>query len=81
MRRTFWPKVERQNMDLQKTKRTNVNYKVALATHVQEHMLRTYVRYIQHTLVREDALKHTKDKRQPHGQERKTYNPTRANGT
>eukprot|EP00972_Heterocapsa_arctica_P021527 3167752-Heterocapsa_arctica.AAC.1 len=34
--------------------------KVALAKNVQGHMLRTYIIYIQHTLVREDALKNNK---------------------
>eukprot|EP00972_Heterocapsa_arctica_P111464 16409772-Heterocapsa_arctica.AAC.1 len=32
---------------------------------VQEHMMRTYIKYIQHTLVREDALKNKKIKGSP----------------
>eukprot|EP00972_Heterocapsa_arctica_P078948 11641023-Heterocapsa_arctica.AAC.1 len=52
--------------------KNNIKEQVALAKHVQEHMLRTYIRYIQHTLVREDALKNKKIKGSPHGEERQT---------
>eukprot|EP00972_Heterocapsa_arctica_P103704 15283795-Heterocapsa_arctica.AAC.1 len=34
----------------------------SLAKQIQEHMLRNYIRYIQHTLDREDALKNKKIK-------------------
>eukprot|EP00972_Heterocapsa_arctica_P027988 4117365-Heterocapsa_arctica.AAC.1 len=34
-----------------------IKEKVALAKNVQGHMLITYIRYIQHILVREDAIK------------------------
>eukprot|EP00972_Heterocapsa_arctica_P055956 8253309-Heterocapsa_arctica.AAC.1 len=44
-----------------------IQNRVVLAKNVQEHMLRTYIRYIQHTLVREDALKHKRIKGSPTG--------------
>eukprot|EP00972_Heterocapsa_arctica_P115684 16449172-Heterocapsa_arctica.AAC.2 len=46
-----------------------IKEKVVLAKHVQEHMLRNNIIYIQHTLVREDALKRKISKAHP--QERK----------
>eukprot|EP00972_Heterocapsa_arctica_P013916 2050874-Heterocapsa_arctica.AAC.1 len=44
------------------SQKNRINNKVALAKHVQEHMLRNYIKHIQHTLVREDALKNKKIK-------------------
>eukprot|EP00972_Heterocapsa_arctica_P010651 1563173-Heterocapsa_arctica.AAC.1 len=44
-----------------------IKEKVALAKHVHEHMLRNYIRYIQHTLVRDDALKNKQIKGSPTG--------------
>eukprot|EP00972_Heterocapsa_arctica_P000247 35359-Heterocapsa_arctica.AAC.1 len=38
-----------------------------LAKHVQEHMLRNYIRHIQHVLVWEDALKNKHIKGSPTG--------------
>eukprot|EP00972_Heterocapsa_arctica_P002509 364167-Heterocapsa_arctica.AAC.1 len=47
------------------SQKKTIKEKVALAINVQEHMLRNYIRYIQHTLVREDALKNKKIKGSP----------------
>eukprot|EP00972_Heterocapsa_arctica_P099447 14674593-Heterocapsa_arctica.AAC.1 len=41
--------------------------KVTLAKNVQEHMINNYISYIQHSLVREDALKNIKIKGTPTG--------------
>ncbi len=41
--------------------------KVTLARNVQEHMVKTYIKYIQHTAVREDALNNKKVKGSPTG--------------
>eukprot|EP00972_Heterocapsa_arctica_P006970 1020053-Heterocapsa_arctica.AAC.1 len=50
------------------SQKTEINNKVYLAKSVQENMLRNYVRYIQHTLFREDELKHKKIKGSPTGE-------------
>eukprot|EP00972_Heterocapsa_arctica_P107643 15857325-Heterocapsa_arctica.AAC.1 len=42
--------------------KSDIKNRVYLARNVQEHMLHTYIKYIQHTWVREDALKHKKIK-------------------
>eukprot|EP00972_Heterocapsa_arctica_P031846 4691769-Heterocapsa_arctica.AAC.1 len=64
MRLTFRPNVELRSMTIHRF-RTCDQTKVALANHVQEYVLRNYIRYIQHTLVREDALKNKKIKGSP----------------
>eukprot|EP00972_Heterocapsa_arctica_P068835 10172680-Heterocapsa_arctica.AAC.1 len=64
MRPTYRPKAELRSMDILRVRRIQ-QYKVALAKNVQEHMLRNYIRYVQHTLVREDALKHNNIKGSP----------------
>eukprot|EP00972_Heterocapsa_arctica_P076141 11231682-Heterocapsa_arctica.AAC.1 len=49
------------------SQKTTIEERVYLAKNVQEHMLINYVIYIQHTLVREDALKINKIKGSPTG--------------
>eukprot|EP00972_Heterocapsa_arctica_P082627 12174841-Heterocapsa_arctica.AAC.1 len=49
------------------SQKTAIKERVHLAKHVQEHMLRNYIRYIQHTLVREDAFNNNNIKGPPTG--------------
>eukprot|EP00972_Heterocapsa_arctica_P033746 4966159-Heterocapsa_arctica.AAC.1 len=65
MRLTYKPKAELRSMDTLRASEHVIKEEVALAKHVQEHMLRNYARSIQHTLVREEALKHKQIKGSP----------------
>eukprot|EP00972_Heterocapsa_arctica_P090545 13360395-Heterocapsa_arctica.AAC.1 len=56
MRLTYRPKVEAAKHGYTESQKNEIKEKVALAKHVQEHMLRNFIRYIQRTLIREDAL-------------------------
>eukprot|EP00972_Heterocapsa_arctica_P021480 3161465-Heterocapsa_arctica.AAC.1 len=49
------------------SQKTEIKHRVYLARNVQEHMLNDYIKYIQHTLVREDALNIKQIKGSPTG--------------
>eukprot|EP00972_Heterocapsa_arctica_P006534 956277-Heterocapsa_arctica.AAC.1 len=49
------------------THNNDIQSKVMLANNVQEHMLNNYISYIQHSLVRADALNNKKIKGTPTG--------------
>eukprot|EP00972_Heterocapsa_arctica_P040327 5941671-Heterocapsa_arctica.AAC.1 len=59
--------MEQQNMDIQKIKKNFIKDTIILTRHVQEHMLRTYIKSIQHASIKEDAIKNKKIKGSPTG--------------
>eukprot|EP00972_Heterocapsa_arctica_P099841 14728423-Heterocapsa_arctica.AAC.1 len=62
IKRMSRPRRERKKHGYTRAQKLAIEQQISLVARIQHHMLRTYIKYIKHPLVKEDAEKHRKIK-------------------